>query len=448
MTTSVSEPASTDPSSERVVELCQQLIRFGSVNPGDGTGPGERSAAEFVATVLDGVGASPRIVESAPTRANVLATIEGQDRSRPPLLVHGHLDVVPAHAPDWSVDPFAGEVRDDYLWGRGAVDMLDMDAIILASLERLQARGEKPARDVVLAFTADEEAGGVFGAHWMVDNMPDEFAHCSEAVGEVGGFSITVADQRLYLIETAEKGIAWMRLVANGTAGHGSLRNKDNAVVHLAEAVAAIGAHEWPAQLAPSVNGLLSEAAEILGMPFNPSGSDALEEAERIVESLGAIGKMIMPTLKNSSNPTMLDAGYKLNVIPGAATAHVDGRFLPGERDEFLATIDALIGPKVRRESYHDDIALETTFDGALVDAMTASLTNLDPGARVVSYMLSGGTDAKAFSQLGMRCFGFAPLRLPADLDFAALFHGVDERVPVESLKFGVDVFTDFLKTC
>jgi acetylornithine deacetylase/succinyl-diaminopimelate desuccinylase-like protein len=448
MTTSVSEPASTDPSSERVVALCQQLIRFGSVNPGDGTGPGERSAAEFVATVLDGVGASPRIVESAPTRANVLATIEGQDRSRPPLLVHGHLDVVPAHAPDWSVDPFAGEVRDDYLWGRGAVDMLDMDAIILASLERLKARGEKPARDVVLAFTADEEAGGVFGAHWMVDNMPDEFSHCSEAVGEVGGFSITVADQRLYLIETAEKGIAWMRLVANGTAGHGSLRNKDNAVVHLAEAVAAIGAHEWPTQLAPSVNGLLSEAAEILGMPFNPSGSDALEEAERIVESLGAIGKMIMPTLKNSSNPTMLDAGYKLNVIPGAATAHVDGRFLPGERDDFLATIDALIGPNVRRESYHDDIALETTFDGALVDAMTASLTNLDPGARVVSYMLSGGTDAKAFSQLGMRCFGFAPLRLPADLDFAALFHGVDERVPVDSLKFGVDVFTDFLKTC
>jgi acetylornithine deacetylase/succinyl-diaminopimelate desuccinylase-like protein len=183
-------------------------------------------------------------------------------------------------------------------------------------------------------------------------------------------------------------------------------------------------------------------------MDFNPAGSSAREEAEAIVYALGDIGKMIHPTLRNSANPTMLDAGYKLNVIPGQAVAHVDGRFLPGQRDEFFATIDSLLGSHVRRESYHDDIALETTFDGDLVAAMTQALTTHDPGARVVPYMLSGGTDGKAFSTLGIRCFGFSPLKLPPDLDFAALFHGVDERVPIDSLKFGVEVFSDFLRQC
>lgn len=436
------------PVNDRVVDICQTLIRFASVNPGDGTGPGERAAAEYVATALDGIGAAPRIVEAAPGRASVIARIPGRDRSRPPLLVHGHLDVVPANATDWTIPPFAGEVRDDYLWGRGAVDMLDMDSIIVSSLERLHASDELPARDLVVVFTADEEAGAVYGAHWLVDNLPDEFSDCTEAVGEVGGFSITVADQRLYLIETAEKGIAWMRLVADGTAGHGSLKNTDNSVVHLAQAVAAIGSHQWPVYLSSAVNALLSESAEILGMDFNPAGSSSREEAEAIVHALGDIGKMISPTLRNSSNPTMLDAGYKLNVIPGQAIAHVDGRFLPGQRDEFFATIDSLLGPHVRRESYHDDIALETTFDGDLVTAMTQALTTHDPGARVVPYMLSGGTDGKAFSTLGIRCFGFSPLKLPPDLDFAALFHGVDERVPIDSLKFGVEVFSDFLRQC
>ena len=452
VTTSSPTPgsASGEPAADldRVVELCRDLIRIPSVNSGDGSGPGERLAAEYVATVLDGIGAAPRILESAPGRANVLSRIEGNDRTRPPLLVHGHLDVVPADAADWAFPPFSGEIHDDQVWGRGAVDMKNMDAIILASLERLAARGERPARDVVIAFTADEEAGGVFGSHWLATEHRDALADCSEAVGEVGGFSITVKDQRMYLIETAEKGIAWMRLVADGTASHGSMRTDNNAVVHLAEAIARIGAHEWPVTLAPSVERLLFEAAEVMSLPFDPRGSDAIEQAEAIVQGLGAIGRMVGPTLKDSANPTMLSAGYKMNVIPGSANASVDGRFLPGRRDEFLATIDALLGPAVRRENEHDDISVETAFEGELVDAIIASLQRHDPGARVVPYMLSGGTDAKAFSELGMRCFGFSPLKLPPDFDFAALFHGADERVPVSALHFGVDVFTDFLRTC
>jgi acetylornithine deacetylase/succinyl-diaminopimelate desuccinylase-like protein len=444
-------PISAVPSDQdrrRVVDLCSDLIRIPSVNTGNNDGPGERAAAEYVAEVLTDLKADPLLVESAPGRANVLARIEGRDRTRPPLLVHGHLDVVPADPADWAYPPFAGEVVDDYVWGRGAVDMKNMDAIILASLERLQAQGLRPARDLVIAFTADEEAGSEYGARWLVDQHREELEQCSEAIGEVGGFSITVNDQRMYLIETAEKGIAWMRLVADGTAGHGSMRNQDNAVVHLSEAVARIGHHEWPVTLTPSVEAFLAEAAELTGLPFQAKGTDAAEQAEAIIGSLGAIGRLLNPMLKNSANPTMFEAGYKMNVVPGHASAGVDGRFLPGQHDEFLATIDTLIGPNIRREMVQDAIALETSFDGSLVDAMVASLQRHDPDARVAPYLMFGGTDAKAFHGLDVRCFGFSPLRLPPDLDFAALFHGVDERVPISALEFGVDVLTDFLQNC
>jgi acetylornithine deacetylase/succinyl-diaminopimelate desuccinylase-like protein len=446
VTATRSAPFSDDR--HRVVELCRDLIRIPSVNTGNNDGPGERAAAEYVAEVLTALHADPVVVESAPGRANVLARVEGVDRTRPPLLVHGHLDVVPADPADWTYPPFAGEIVDDYVWGRGAVDMKNMDAIILASLERLQNTGMRPARDLVIAFTADEEAGSDYGAKWLSEHHRDVLEPCSEAIGEVGGFSITVNDQRMYLIETAEKGIAWMRLFADGTAGHGSMRHQDNAVVHLAEAVARIGRHDWPVSLTPSVEAFLSEAAELTGLPFQRTSADAPEQAEAIIASLGAIGRLLNPMLKNSANPTMFDAGYKMNVVPAHASAGLDGRFLPGQHDDFLATIDDLLGPNIRREMVQDSIALETSFDGALVDAMVNSLQHHDPGARVAPYLMFGGTDAKAFHGLDIRCFGFSPLRLPPELDFAALFHGVDERVPTSALEFGVDVLTDFLTTC
>ena len=433
---------------DTVVEHLRALIQCASVNHSDGSGPGERKAAEYVAAVLSPLGAGPQVVESAPGRANVLARLAGSDASRPPLLVHAHLDVVPADAHDWRFDPFAAEVHDDYVWGRGAVDMLDTNAMILTALQRLHASGRQPQRDIVLAFTADEEAGGTKGAHWLVRHQRDHFEGCTEAIGEVGGFSITVAQQRLYLIETAEKGIAWLRLKARGTAGHGSLRTSDNAVVHLAQALARIGTHQWPVQLSAPVNALLTECAEILDLPFDPQGPEAVAQAEAVVTALGDIGRMIAPTLRHNANPTMVDAGYKINVVPGQAQAQVDGRFLPGGREEFLSVLHELAGPHVEIEHVHDDIALETDFSGDLVTAIRQSLLAHDPTARVVPYMLSGGTDGKAFSMLGMKCVGFSPLQLPANLDFAALFHGVDERVPISALQFGTDVLEDFLLRC
>ncbi|MGW0662257.1 M20/M25/M40 family metallo-hydrolase [Streptodolium elevatio] len=426
-----------------VVELCRDLIRIDTSNFGDGSGPGERAAAEWVAEKLAEVGLEPEVFESERGRASTVVRIEGEDRSRPGLLIHGHTDVVPANAADWTYDPFSGEIADGCVWGRGAVDMKDMDAMVLAVVRDRMRSGRKPPRDVVLAFLADEEAGGTYGARHLVDTRPDLFEGCNEAIGEVGGFSFTVNDDlRLYLIETAEKGMEWMKLVVDGTAGHGSMINKDNAITELCEAVARLGSHQFPVRLTKSVRAFLEEVADALGIELDP------EDVEGAIEKLGPIARIIGATIRNTAQPTMLGAGYKVNVIPGQATAHVDGRFLPGYEDEFYAELDAVLGPRVRRERVHGDKALETDFDGALVEAMAASLRAEDPGARAVPYCLSGGTDAKSFADLGIRCFGFAPLKLPADLDFAGMFHGVDERVPVDGLKFGVRVLDRFLDAC
>ena len=427
---------------DEVVDICRDLIRIDTSNPGDHSGPGERLAAEHVAGLLAEVGLEPVVLESYPKRTSVVARIAGQDRTRPALLVHGHLDVVPASAPDWRYDPFSGEIAEGCVWGRGAIDMKDMDAMMLAVVRQRRRENRAPARDIVLTFTADEEAGGIWGARFLVDKHPQLFEGVTEAVGEVGGFSMTLGSQRLYLLQTAEKGMAWLRLTARGTAGHGSMVQPDNAVTELAEAIGRLGRHEWPTRLIPSVQAFLEGVCQALDIEFIPN------DPTQALSKIGAVSRIIGATLRNTVNPTVLRAGYKVNVVPQTATAEVDGRFLPGYEDEFFAELDRVLGPGVTREFIHRDIALETTPDGDLYDAMTSALVAEDPGAQVIPYCLSAGTDAKSFSRLGMRCFGFTPLRLPPDLDFSGMFHGVDERVPVDGLRFGVRVLDGFLDRC
>ncbi|MFE7973335.1 M20/M25/M40 family metallo-hydrolase [Streptomyces shenzhenensis] len=425
---------------DEVVDLCRELIQIDTSNYGDHSGPGERKAAEYVAEKLAEVGLEPSIFESHPGRASTVARIEGEDPSRPALLIHGHLDVVPAHADDWTHHPFSGEVTDGCVWGRGAVDMKDMDAMTLAVVRDRLRSGRRPPRDIVLAFLADEEAGGSYGARWLVDHHPGLFEGVTEAISEVGGFSFTVNEQRrLYLIQTAEKGMHWMKLTVAGTAGHGSMIHRDNAITELSEAVARVGRHRFPVRVTKTTRAFLDELGDALGTELDP------EDMEATLARLGGIAKLIGATLSNTANPTQLNAGYKVNVIPGEATAHVDGRFLPGFEEEFLADLDRILGPKVRREDVHSDKAVETGFDGALVEAMQSALIAEDPAAKAIPYMLSGGTDAKSFDDLGIRGFGFAPLKLPPELDFAGMFHGVDERVPVDGLKFGVRVLDRFI---
>jgi acetylornithine deacetylase/succinyl-diaminopimelate desuccinylase-like protein len=242
----VPRPASGTPSTvtaqDEVVQICRDLIRIDTSNYGDDSGPGERAAAEHVMGLLTEVGLDPELFESTPGRANVVVRLEGADRTRPALVLHGHLDVVPARAEDWTVDPFGAEETDGLVWGRGAVDMQDMDAMILSVVRQMAREGRRPARDVVVAMFADEEAGGSLGARWAVDHRPELFEGATEAISEVGGFSVDVDGHRAYLLQTAEKGLSWLRLVADGRAGHGSQVNTDNAVTHLAEAVARLGA--------------------------------------------------------------------------------------------------------------------------------------------------------------------------------------------------------------
>ena len=422
------------------ISICQTLIRIPSVNYGDGKGDEAAVAAKVVELLLE-AGIDSEIFESAPGRCNVIAHIKGVDEKRPGLVVHGHLDVVPANADDWSVDPFSAEIKDGMIWGRGAVDMKNMDAMIIAIFRMWAKKGIKPPRNIVLAFFADEEAGSLFGSRWMVAKHPEVFKGCSEAISEVGGFSVTVAgDKRLYFIEAAQKGIHWMRLSASGRAGHGSMMNPENALTRLSEAVSKVGNYEWPQRYTKTVKVLFNKIAEVTGKKYDE------KDLRPLLEEIGPMARMIGATLQNTANPTMLEAGYKANVIPQSASAVIDGRFLPGLEDELNQTIREIIGPDITVETITHDIALEVDFEGDLVESMNRSILAFDPEGIPVPYLMSGGTDNKALSELGIIGYGFSPLQLPADLDFMALFHGVDERVPVDGIKFGVNVLEEFLR--
>ncbi len=426
-----------------VVEIVRDLIRIDTSNYGDDSGPGEALAAEYVEAKLKEVGIDAHRYETTSAkRQGVNARIPGKNPDRPALLLHGHLDVVPAQAKDWTFDPFSAEIHDGMIWGRGAVDMKDGDGILLAMVRSWARNGVMPDRDIILDFLPDEEAGSEHGSVWLVQNHPEWYRDATEAVGEVGGFSLTLRDDvRLYLVQTAEKGIRWMKLRAEGTAGHGSFLNNDNAVTRLAEAVAAVGNHKFDLALTPTVRDFIKAVSDALGMELSA------EDPETLLAQLGPIARIIGATLSNTANPTMLNAGYKHNVIPGTAEAMIDGRFLPGFEDELIKDIENLLPPGVVREDVVNGIALEAPFEGPLVEAMSAAIRAEDPFGTPVPYTVSGGTDAKAFSTLGIKCYGFLPLLLPPELDFSAMFHGVDERVPVTGLEFGVKVMDRFVRS-
>ncbi len=439
--TSSPGPETDDLELDETAVIARDLIRFDTSNYGEGRANGEAEAATYLEARLEGLGLEPRLFESEPGRVSVVARVEGRNPDAPALIVHGHTDVVPADAANWSVDPFGGVIRDGLLWGRGAVDMKDMDAMIVTALGDILADGGRPQRDLVIAFFADEEDGGKLGSHFLVRDHPELFDGATEAISEVGGYSITLNGERAYLLQTGEKALVWVRLIARGTAAHGSRVISDNAVTKLAEAVAAIGRLEWPVHLTDTTAELVAALGRILGQDPESIGPDEM------VLSTGTAAGFIRGSLRTTTNPTLLTAGYKHNVIPDRAEALVDIRTLPGEEDAVLAAVRDIVGPDIEVVVVHQDVGLENPFSGALVDAMTSALDRHDPGAAVLPYLLSGGTDNKALSLLGIAGYGFAPLRLPADLDFPAMFHGVDERVPLDALVFGRRVLADLLST-
>jgi acetylornithine deacetylase/succinyl-diaminopimelate desuccinylase-like protein len=433
---------------EEAVDLTASLIRIDTSNHGSGDCR-ERPAAEFVAERLADAGLDPLLLESAPGRANVVARIPGSDPALPAILVHGHLDVVPADPAEWSTDPFSGEIRDGVIRGRGAVDMKSMDAMMLAVARAWAREGRGPRRDVVLAFTADEEDSAEAGSDWLVHKHPELFEGCTEGISESGGYTVHLASgARVYPVAAGERGTAWLGLTARGRAGHGAKPNPDNAVTRLSAAMTRIGEHRWPLRLTPTVRAALLSLAEITGTPLDlaepdgPHGPDAF-----LAATDPAAAKLVEATLRNSANPTVLTAGYKTNVIPGTAVGRVDGRTLPGPglAAEFEVALDALTGPDVAWDYQHRTPALEAPVESPTFAGMAEALLAHDPGAHVVPMCMSGGTDAKQFSRLGITGYGFSPLRLPPGFDYQGLFHGVDECVPVDAVEFGTRVLDDFL---
>ncbi|WP_406270763.1 M20/M25/M40 family metallo-hydrolase [Actinacidiphila glaucinigra] len=427
---------------DEAVRFTSELIRIDTTNRGGGDG-NERPAAEYAAQLLDEAGIEARVLESAPRRANVVARIEGAPRAGNgpgALLVHGHLDVVPAQAEDWSVHPFSGEVRDGVVWGRGAVDMKGTVAMVLATVRSWARRGLRPERDIVLALTADEEDSATYGATYLVERHAELFRDCTEGISESGGFTFHAGPGlRLYPVAAGERGTAWLKLTAHGRAGHGSKVNRTNAVTRLAAAVSRIGEHRWPVRIIPTVRAALTELAAL--HEVEPD----FDDVDTLLTKLGPAAALVEPVIRNSANPTVLEAGYKVNVIPGAAVAYVDGRVLPGGDEEFAATLDALTGPDVEWEFHHREIPLEAPLDAPVYAAMREALIHFDPDAHVVPYVMGGGTDAKQFSRLGIQGYGFSPLKLPEGYDYAGMYHGVDERVPVDGLHFGVHVLDRFM---
>ena len=444
------------PAGEEAARFAADLIRIDTTNRGGGDAR-ERPAAEYVAARLAEAGLEPVLLESAPGRANVVARVAGTGAGpgmgawEGALLLHGHLDVVPADPAAWSVHPFAGEIRDGVLWGRGAVDMKNADAVLLAVVSQWARSGRRPRRDLVLAFTADEEDTAEFGARWLVERHPELFEGCTEAVGESGAFTFHAAPgQRLYPIASAERGTAWLKLTARGRAGHGAKPNEANAVIRLAEAIVRIGAYRWPVRLIPTVRAAVEAIAASAGTQLPDGALTGGLTAEELLARLGPAGALVAGTVRNSANPTMLQAGYKINVIPGEAVGYVDGRVLPGYEDEFRSALDELItggGADVTWEYAHAEIPLEAPLDAPVMASMAQALLAEDPGSTIVPYCMSGGTDAKQFSRLGMTCYGFTPLVLPQGYDYYAMFHGTDERIPLSALESGVRIMDQFLTT-
>jgi acetylornithine deacetylase/succinyl-diaminopimelate desuccinylase-like protein len=431
------------PLEDEALEFIRALIRIDSVNTGEAAtiGDGETRAALFVKDKLEEVGYHVDLVEPQAGRASVVARLAGADPDAGALVLHAHLDVVPVEEADWTHPPFGAEIHDGILYGRGAVDMKNYAGTILAIARAYRRQRIVPRRDLIFAFFADEEAGGVWGARWIVRNRPELLSGATEAISEVGGFSVPLADdRRAYLVATAEKGVTWATLTARGHAAHGSRPTPDNAVVRVARAVAAVGAHRFPVVRTPALDRLLDVFGRHRSIRFSTEGLDAE------LESLGFVASLVGASARNTVSPTVLAAGGKTNVIPAEATARLDIRVLPGADAALHEELAAVVGDDVEIAWGRPVPAIESPLDSPLLEVLQDAITAEDQGGLVVPYLLPASTDNKHLAQLGIRGYGFVPLRVPADFDVFGEFHAADEGIPVESLYFSVRVTDQILR--
>lgn len=428
---------------DEALQFIRELIRIESVNTGvaESIGDGETRASRFIQSQLDEVGYETHFIEPIAGRGSVVTRLAGSDPTAGALVVHAHVDVVPVEGQQWRHPPFGAEIHDGNLYGRGAVDMKNFAGTILAIARAYRRAGVVPRRDLIFAFFADEEAGGVWGAQWLVKHRPELFAGATEALSEVGGFSIPLNDDRRgYLVATAEKGVTWAELTASGRPGHGSRPTADNAVVRLAQAVVALGAHSFPVTRTPAIDTFLDRVARETGIDFD-SG-----DLEAQLEQLGFASSIIAAGLRDTASPTVLDAGSKRNVIPSEATAAVDMRILPGNESSYRAALQAVVGDDIAIRWGVTILPIDSPVDSPLLDVLQRAITAEDEGGVVVPYLLPASTDNKHLAKLGIDGYGFVPLRVPHDFDVFGQFHTADEHIPVESLRFSARVTERILR--
>ena len=444
MTSSIGNVNWTEIQKE-VVSILQGLLRLDTTNP-----PGnEIICAEYIADLLRQDGVEPTVLESAPTRGNVVARLKG-DGSAPPLLLMGHTDVVPAEPDRWERPPFSGDVVDGVVWGRGATDMKNVVAMELMVLLLVKRLGLPLKRDLIFMATADEEVGGKYGAQFLVNEYPD-LIRAEYAINEGGPTSIVFGDTVFFACSTAEKGAARFRLRAKGAPGHASLPHQDNAVLHLAEALVKLGRARLPMHVIGTVRGHI----EMMARHLPPDQRDNLLRvlSENPDVQAEAIARLPLPdsgkrrmyaSLHNTVTPTILSAGSKINVIPGEAEARVDSRILPHQTQaDIEAEVRTIVGDKVDIEFYEGVSAgLEANWDSPLFHLIAQVVTEHEPGAVTVPALITGGTDAKSVVQLGTQVLGFIPMRYEGPA-MSGLAHNHNERVSVANLLFGTQIYFD-----
>ena len=427
---------------ERPVELLQNLIRFDTTNP-----PGNEAACiGFIDDVLTTAGFETMILARKEPRANLITRLPGRG-DVPPLLMYGHVDVVTTEGQAWTHPPFEGTIADGYVWGRGTLDMKGAVAMMMSALMRAKAEGFVPAGDVILAVVSDEEAGGDYGARYLVENHADLFKGILYAIGEAGGFSFHVGSATVYPIMVAEKQICWIRATVRGEGGHGSMPVRGEAMAKLAQMLQTLDRRRLPVHVTEPTRQMIEAIASVLPATqklllrqlLNPALTNA------ILNLAGPLGEVLNPLLHNTVSPTVVQASTKTNVIPCEVSVELDGRLLPGLSAEVMVSeLRALLGSEVELEIIRHEPGPPEP-DMGLFDTLADILRKADPGSTPGPLVLAGVTDARHFARLGIHTYGFTPMKIPPDLNVWQLAHGIDERIPVDSMEFGTEAIYKLL---
>ncbi|MCU0499735.1 MAG: M20/M25/M40 family metallo-hydrolase [Anaerolineae bacterium] len=420
---------------ERPAELLQHLIRFDTTNP-----PGNESACiAYVDELLREAGFETLIVGKTPDRTNLITRLKGRGDA-PPLLLYGHVDVVPTVGQTWQRPPFSGDLIDGYVWGRGALDMKGPDVMLITALMRAKAEGRELAGDVILTLVSDEEVGGQYGARYLVEQHPEQFAGVKYALGEFGGFSMYIGSKRFYPIMVAERRVCTVRATFRGAGGHGAMRHTGTAMGKLGRFLSHLDAQRLPVRVHPIVQQMIEIISRESDEPVKSLILRLLDPAQtdQILDQIGNTARIFDPLMHNTANPTMVQGGTKINVIPSEVHVDLDGRLAPGvTTEEFLAELRAVSADAEFTVLIDDDFTPQS--DLSLFEMLSGILTDADPGGIPMPYIVSGATDGRIFSKLGIQTYGFVPMLLPEDFNFAATIHAADERIPVSSLEFGAN---------